>query len=212
VETSSSVNQFRNASASDDDAAANEISPEHSDAPRAETPAQILDAMMLNPDEQTRFRAWLISDTGARNPSGLIVTLHGSGRLSERLSQWRASENTADSPTPAQEAATQRPGRLEWCGRCDENTRMLTAADEDGEEYIRRCPACHIMAGVRPPGAGAHQVIAMQAEAAARATGTGRAAFHEARATLPAGTPRRTTTIGKIIDPTTTRDTAESEH
>lgn len=175
-------------------------------------PADILDGMMLNPDEAGRFRAWLVDATGATNPDGLVVSLHGSGLLSERLSQWRASESAPAGYGAVQAPATPRPGRLEWCGRCDQHTRMLTGHDQDGTEYLRRCPACHVMAGIESPGAGAHHVIAMQAEQAARATGAGRAAFQAARAALPAGTPRRDTTIGTTIDPTTARKMAESEH
>lgn len=214
VETSSSNVQDRNASAPDAVAAANSYPSWGSDAPRAanHNPDLILSVMMLNPDEADRFRAWLVDATNATNPDGLVVTLHTSGRLSERISQWRASENATNGPTRAQEAAAHRVARLEWCGRCDQSTRMLTAADQDGNEYIRRCPDCHVMAGVEPAGSGAHQVIAMQAAAAARASGTGRAVFQAARAVLPAGTARRVTTIGTTIDPTTTRDTAESEH
>lgn len=215
VETSSSSVQDRNASAPDDAAHA---AGDHGDAPRAggarqtRQPADILDAMMLNPDEQTRFRAWLVDATGAINPDGLIVSLYGSGLLSERLSQWRASESSTSSHGAAQAPATPRAGRLEWCGRCDQNTRMMAGFDTDGTEYLRRCQTCHVLAGVEQPGAGAHQVIAMQAANAARATGTGRAAFQAARAQLPAGTPRRDTTIGTTIDLTTARDTAESEN
>lgn len=214
VETSSSSVQERNASAPDAAPAAGD----HGDAPRAggarqiRNPADILDAMMLNPDEAGRFRAWLVDATGATNPDGLVVSLHGSGLLSERLTQWRASESGTTALAAPHAPATPRLGRLEWCGRCDRNTRMVTEHEPDGVEYIRRCPSCHVLAGVEQPGAGAHQVIAMQAAHAARATGTGRAAFQAARAKLPAGTPRRDTTIGTTIDPTTTRDTAESEN
>lgn len=214
VETSSSSVRDRNASAPDAAPAAGD----HGDAPRAggarqtRNPADILDAMMLNPDEAQRFRAWLVDATGATNPDGLVVSLHGSGLLSERLSQWRRSENTGGALAAPHAPATPRLGRLEWCGRCDRNTRMVTGFEEDGGEYIRRCPSCHVLAGIETPGAGAHQVIAMQAATAARATGTGRAAFQAARAKLPAGTPRRDTTIGTTIDPTTARDTAESEN
>lgn len=176
------------------------------------TPADILDGMMLNPDEASRFRAWLVDATGATNPDGLVVSLHGSGLLSERLSQWRASESAPAGYGAVQAPAAPRPGRLEWCGRCDQHTRMLTGHDQDGAEYLRRCPTCHVMAGIESPGAGAHHVIAAQAAQAARASGAGRAAFQAARATLPAGTPRRDTTIGQTIDPTTARKMAESEH
>jgi hypothetical protein len=217
VETSSSSVQERNASAPD----AADAAGDHGDAPRAggarqtRNPADILDGMMLNPDEAQRFRGWLVDATGATNPDGLIVSLHGSGLLSERLTQWRASESAPTSYAATYAPTTvspQRPGRLEWCGRCDSTTRMEVATDHEGREYVRRCPTCHVLAGVEQPGAGAHQVIAMQAATAARATGAGRAAFQAARAQLPAGTPRRDTTIGTTIDPTTARETAESEH
>lgn len=214
VETSSSSVPDRNASAPDDASAA----VDHGDAPRAggarqtRNPADILDAMMLNPDEAQRFRSWLVDATGATNPDGLIVSLHGSGLLSERLTQWRASESGTTALAAPHAPATPRAGRLEWCGRCDRNTRMVTRHEEDGTEYIRRCPSCHVLAGIETPGTGAHHVIAMQAASAARASGTGRAAFQAARAKLPAGAPRRDTTIGTTIDPTTARETAESEH
>lgn len=216
VETSSSNVQIRNASAPDAAPAADD----HGDAPRAggarqtRNPADILDGMMLNPDEATRFRAWLVDATGATNPDGLIVSLHGSGLLSERLTQWRASENTASDYAAPDAPATPRAGRLEWCGECDPDTRTLMFNQDPftGRELVRRCPKCHVMAGVEPAGGGAHQVIAMQAATAARATGAGRAAFQAARAQLPAGTPRRDTTIGTTIDPTTARENAESEH
>lgn len=211
VETSSSSNS----PVTREDAAA---AGDHVDAPRDGRgrqrmhPADILDGMMLNPDEAGRFRAWLVDATGATNPDGLIVTLHGSGQLSERLSQWRASESAPAGYGAVQAPPAPRPGRLEWCGRCDQHTRMLTGYDQDGAEYLRRCPTCHVMAGIESPGAGAHHVIAAQAAQAARASGAGRAAFQAARATLPAGTPRRDTTIGQTIDTTTARKMAESEH
>jgi hypothetical protein len=214
VETSSSSVQDRNASAPDAAHAAGD----HGDAPRAvgarqtRNPADILDGMMLNPDEAQRFRGWLVDATGATNPDGLVVSLNGSGLLSERLMQWRASESGTAALAAPDAPATPRAGRLEWCGRCDQHTRMMSGFEGDGTEYLRRCPTCHVLAGVEQPGAGAHQVIAMQAATAARATGAGRAAFQAARAQLPAGTPRRDTTIGTTIDPTTARETAESEH
>lgn len=185
------------------------------DAPRAGgsgqsmNPADILAAMMINPDEAQRFRAWLVDATGALNPEGVIVSLHATGRLSERLSQWRMAENptlVATVPAPAPRE------RLEWCGRCDQHTRKLTAHDQDGREYIRRCPTCNVLAGIESPGAGAAQAIAIMAQGTDRTPGAGRAAFEAARAALPAGTPRRDTTIGTIIDPTTARQQAESEH
>ena len=67
--------------------------------------------MMLNPDEAARFRAWLVQATNATNPDGLIVTLHTSGRLSERLSQWRTSESTPGAPSAAQGADARLVGR-----------------------------------------------------------------------------------------------------
>lgn len=216
VETSSSSVQTRNASAPDAAPAAGD----HGDAPRAggarqtRNPADILDAMMLNPDEAQRFRAWLVDATGATNPDGLVVSLHGSGLLSERLTQWRTSENTSGALAASHTPATPRARHLAWCGECDPDTRTLMFNQDPftGRELVRRCPKCHVMAGIEPAGGGAHQVIAMQAAHAARATGTGRAAFQAARAQLPAGTPRRDTTIGTTIDPTTARETAESEH
>lgn len=212
VETSSSNDQFRNAHASDAAAAAeNSIPNPHSDAPRAakHDPTTILAAMMLNPDEAHRFRTWLINETAARNPDGLIISLHTSGRLSERLSQWRTSENTH----PAPEAAQARPGHLEWCGNCDPNTRMEDTTDENGREYLRRCPACNINAGITAPGSGAARAIAEQAQiAAANRTARGKVTFEAARAQLPEGVGRRNTTIGTVIDPKTALLRAESEH
>lgn len=185
----------------EDAAAATSPSEEHGDASRA-NPDKILSTMMLNPDEAGRFRAWLVAATNATNPDGLIVTLHTSGSLSKRLAQWRESENTARVPTPAHGATRPRTGHLDWCGRCDSGTRTLTATDQDGTEYIRRCPTCNINAGNPTPGSGASQAIAQQAAlAAANRSAAGREAFLAARAALPQGTARRTTTIGDTIEP-----------
>lgn len=203
VEISSSNAQSRNA-----DAAAHEPEGDHGDAPRAVgSPSSILDAMMLNPDEQTRFRTWLIEATGATNPEGLVVSLHGAGRLSERITQWRGFEIAPAPQQPAQD----RPVHLAWCGRCDHRTRMAMATDPEGREYVRRCPDCNINAGQPAPGSGAAQAIAFEAAVAAAndANGRGRAAFEAARAALPQGAPRRTTTIGDVIP--TSRLRAESE-
>ena len=211
VETSSSNDTFRNARGRDDAAAARSSADhENGDATRAGTaPAAILEAMMLNPDEAARFRAWLITATNATNPDGLIVTLHTSGRLSERLTQWRASESTPAAPSGAHGAtppATGRPAQLRWCGRCDQDTRMATVTDPDGREYVRRCPACNINAGHTLPGAGASQAIAEQvALAAANSTGQGRDAAAAARGALPQGVGRRITTIGTPVDAATLR-------
>lgn len=176
----------------------------------ATTPGEILAAMMLNPDEAERFREWLVRATGATNPGGLVMSLYTSGRLSERLSQWRASESTPGAPT-----APQGPtAHLQWCGQCDPVTRIGTAIDPaTGREYTRRCPACNVLAGTPGPSSGAASAIAFEAAVAAAhdANGQGRAAFLAARAKLPAGEPRRTTTFGETIDPTTARKRAESE-
>lgn len=207
VETSRSSVTSRNADAG---AAANELDGDHGDAARAVgSPSSILDAMMLNPDEQTRFRTWLIEATGATNPEGLVVSLHNAGRLSERLMQWRGFELAPAPLQPAQD----RPVHLAWCGRCDHRTRMAMATDAEGAEYVRRCPDCNINAGQPAPGSGAAQAIAFEAAVAAAndANGRGRAAFEAARAALPQGKPRRTTTIGDVIDPATARQRAESE-
>jgi DNA-binding transcriptional ArsR family regulator len=205
VETSRSSVTSRNANAGA--AAADEPEGDHGDAPRAVgSPSSILDTMMLNPDEQTRFRTWLIEAAGATNPEGLVVSLHGAGRLSERIMQWRGSEAA---PTP-QMPAQARPGHLAWCGRCDHTTRMAVAHDDAGREYVRRCPDCNINAGQPVPGSGAAQAIALEAAMAA-ASGRGRAAFEEARAALPQGVGRRTTTFGDVIDPTAALHRAESE-
>jgi hypothetical protein len=209
VETSRSSVTFRNASAGA--AAADEPEGDHGDAPRAVgSPSSILDTMMLNPDEQTRFRTWLIEATGATNPEGLVVSLHSAGRLSERLMQWRTSESATVAPVAP---AAPRAGHLAWCGRCDHTTRMAVAHDDESREYVRRCPDCNINAGQPAPGSGASQAIAFEAAVAAAndANGRGRAAFEAARAALPQGAPRRTTTFGDVIDPATARQRAESE-
>lgn len=204
VETPSS-STLGNARDREDAAAAMSFADDdHGDATRAgTTPAAILETMTLNPDEAARFRAWLVTATNATNPDGLIVTLHGSGRLSERMSQWRSSESTPKPPSGAYGAtssATGRPAHLRWCGRCDQDTRTATVTDPDGREYVRRCPTCNINAGHTPPGAGASQAIAEQvALAAANSTEDGRAAFLAARAALPAGARRRVTTIGEPV-------------
>lgn len=210
VETSSSSVQSRNANAG---AAANELDGDHGDAARAVgSPSSILDTMMLNRDEQARFRTWLIEATGATNPEGLVVSLHGAGRLSERLSQWRTSENT---PTAPVAPAAPRAAHLAWCGRCDQDSRTIVFNRDPhtGRELVRRCPDCNINAGQRAPGSGAAQAIAFEAAVAAatEANGRGRAAFEAARAALPQGAPRRTTTIGDVITPATARQRAESE-
>jgi hypothetical protein len=167
------------------------------DAPRAGTgPAAILEAMTLTPGEAARFRAWLVKATNATNPDGLIVTLHTSGRLPERLTQWRASDGSPASTSAPHAATTAATGRarLRWCGGCDQDTRMVPATDADGREYVRRCPVCNMSAGRAVPGAGAAQAIAEQAQlAAANSTDAGRAAFLAARAALPAGAHRRVT-------------------
>lgn len=200
METSSSNVISRNAGAGA--AAADEPEGDHGDAPRAVgSPSSILDTMMLNPDEQTRFRTWLIEATGATNPEGLVVSLHSAGRLSERLVQWRTSENTT--PVPVAPAAA-RAAHLAWCGRCDRTTRMAVAHDDAGREYVRRCPACNINAGQPTPGSGAAQMIALES-AVASTNGSGRAAFEAARAVLPQGVGRRNPTIGTVIDVPTLR-------
>lgn len=165
---------------------------------------------MLNPDESARFRAWLVTATNATNPDGLIVTLHTSGRLSERLTQWRASEDT---PGAVKAPTAPRVVHLEWCGRCDRYTRTASVTDQDGREYVRRCPTCNIHAGRPAAGSGASQEIAQQvALAAANLTGHGRDAAAAARAALPQGVGRRITTIGTPVDVKTARLRAESEH
>jgi hypothetical protein len=208
VETSSSNVTTGDARDRDNAAAAQESDDQGpGDATRADsTPAAILDSMMLNTDEATRFRAWLVNATNATNPDGLIVTLHASGRLSERIAQWRTSETTAGPATAHSVALAARPGHLEWCGRCDRDTRTATTTDQGGREYIRRCPTCNINAGQIVPGSGASQAIAQQVQlAAANTTGSGRDAYRAARAALPQGTGRRVTTIGDTVDPKTLR-------
>lgn len=174
-------------------------------------PADILAAMMINPDEAQRFRTWLVDATGAMNPEGVIVSLHATGRLSERLSQWRASENPTLGAVIAVGAA-QRPQHPQWCGMCDPTTRTWGEINPDGRDVVHRCEDCNANAGYTPSGAGAAQAIAIMAQGTNRTPGAGRAAFEAARAALPAGTPRRDTTFGTTIDPTTAREIAESEH
>lgn len=205
VETSSSNLTSGNARGRDDAAAAESSADDvPGDASRAGIgPAAILEAMMLNPDEAARFRAWLVTATNATNPDGLIVTLNGSGRLSERLTQWRTSEDT---PGIVNGPTGPRVVHLEWCGRCDRTTRTASVTDLDGREYVRRCPTCNIHAGRPAAGSGASQEIAQQvALAAANSTGGGRDAAAAARAALPQGVGRRITMIGTPVDVATLR-------
>ena len=160
---------------------------------------------MVNPDEAARFRTWLVDATGATNPDGLIVTLHTGGRLSERIAQWRTAE-TFGRPVPSPGPSVNRPA---WCGECDRSTRLAVAHDHEGHEYVRRCPVCNPNTGTAPAGAGAAQAIAITAATVDRTPGAGREAFLAARAALPAGTPRRTTTIGTVLDIATTRATQD---
>jgi hypothetical protein len=207
VETSSSSITSDNASARENAAAAAAATTSkdaRGDATRA-TPDDILETMMLNPDEGARFRAWLVEATGATNPDGLIVTLHTGGRLSERIAQWRTAE-TFSRPVPGPGRSVARPA---WCGECDRSTRLAVATDREGHEYVRRCPVCNPNTGTTPAGAGAAQAIAVTAASVDRTPGMGREAFLAARATLPAGTPRRTTTIGTVQGVATVRATQD---
>lgn len=209
VETSRSNVTPGNASAGA--AAATGSSEDPGDAPRA-NPDQILAAMLVNLDEGARFRAWLVQATNASNPDGLIVSLHGAGRLSERLAQWRTAESAQNPVTPSGAASSAPRARLEWCGRCDGTTRTTIELDGNGREYVRRCPTCNINATAPGTGTGAVQAIAQQAaRAASNQAGGGRAAFLAARAALPQGVGRRVTTIGEPVDPATARHRAESE-
>lgn len=170
------------------------------DAPRAANdPAAILDAAMLNPHEADQFRTWLRDRTGATNPDGLVVQLHRSGDLSARIIQWR-SDSPTQAPTGVQ---TPPPARTAWCGLCDRSTRLTVTHDEHGHELVRRCPDCHPASGHTPPGAGASARLAQDAQLmAANNTGTGRAAYQEARAKLPTGARRRVTThLDQEADP-----------
>jgi hypothetical protein len=195
VETSSSSITSGDARANDA-AAAEKPMPPWGDAPRAlnHNPVIILEAMMLNPDEAARFRAWLVDATGAMNPDGLIVSLNTGGRLSERIAQWRTAE-TFSRTVPGPAPSVNRPA---WCGECDRSTRLAVATDHEGREYVRRCPGCNPNTGTAPAPAGAAQAIAVTAAAVDRTPGSGREAFLAARAGLPTGTPRRTTTIGTV--------------
>lgn len=198
-QTSSSNVTSRNASPVA--AAAKESDQDHGDAARAgrthrpSSPDSILEAMMLNEGEGSRFRSWLVQATGATNPDGLIVTLYAGGQLSERISQWRAAESGPGSvPGPVV-----RRDALRWCGQCDQDTRLTVSVDDSGNEYVLRCPACNINAGATSAGSGAAQEIAAMAARTNRTPGHGRKAFLAARAALPAGTTRRTTTIGTVL-------------
>jgi helix-turn-helix protein len=208
VETSSS-NVTSGSTSARDNAAAAMTSPEaRGDATRA-TPGDILEAMMLSPDDAERFRAWLVTGTGSTNPGGLIVTLHGTGRLSERIVQWRTATAFAGPSAAPLVALANQPGHLAWCGRCDAATRTLAAFDAEGHEYVRRCPSCNVNAGHAAAGSGAAQEIAVTAASVDRTPGAGREAFLAARAALPAGAQRRTTAIGTPLDVATVRATQD---
>lgn len=203
VETSSSSITSGNASDRDDAAAAaTATSTTRASATRGTTPAAILEAAGLDTAAAGRFRAWLVTGTGATNPDGLIVTLRNTGRLPERLSQWRASEDPTQVPGPP------RAGHLAWCGDCDRATRTAVARDAEGRDYVRRCPACNINASTTTaPSTAAH------GPAAAASDDTARDAYEAARAAraaLPAGVRRRTTTIGNVVDIATVRDAQRS--
>lgn len=204
VETSSSSITSGNASDRDDDddaAAATATSTTRAGATRG-TPGTILGAAGLDAAQAVRFRAWLMRATNATNPDGLIVTLNNTGRLPERLSQWRASEDPSQVPGPP------RAGHLAWCGDCDRATRTAVARDAEGRDYVRRCPACNINASTTTaPSTAAH------GPAAAASDDTARDAYEAARAAraaLPAGVRRRTTTIGNVVDIATVRDAQRS--
>jgi hypothetical protein len=203
VETSSSSTPG-NASERENAAAATTSKDARGDATRA-TPDGILETMMLNPDEGARFRSWLVDATGAMNPDGLIVSLHTGGRLSERIAQWRTAE-TFSHTVPGPGPSVNRPA---WCGECDRSTRLAVATDRESREYVRRCPVCNPNTGTTPAGAGAAQAIAVTAASVDRTPGAGREAFLAARAGLPAGAPRRTTTIGTVLDVATVRATQD---
>ena len=141
--------------------------------------------------------------TNAANPDGLIVTLNNTGRLPERLSQWRASED------PTQVPGSGRVTHLAWCGDCDRATRTAVAHDAKGREYVRRCPVCNVNAASTTPApswAARGPVAATSDPTAADAYEVARAA----RAALPAGVGRRTRTIGNVVDIATARAAQES--
>jgi hypothetical protein len=201
VETSSSSITSRNAS--DGAAAATATSTPRARATRGTTPATILEAAGLDTTAAGRFRAWLVTGTGATNPDGLIVTLHNTGRLPERVSQWRASEDPTQVPGPG------RAAHMTWCGDCDRATRTAVAHDAEGREYVRRCPVCNVNAASTTPGTSR----AAHGPATAASDDTARDAYEAARAAraaLPAGVRRRTTTIGNVVDISTVRDAQRS--
>jgi hypothetical protein len=68
---------------------------------------------------------------------------------------------------------------------------------------------CNPNTGTAPAGAGAARAIAVTAATVDRTPGAGREAFLAARASLPAGAPRRTTTVGTVLDVATTRATQD---
>lgn len=199
VETSSSSITSRNASDRDDDAAAAKASSTtRAGATRGTTPAAILRAAGLDTAAAGRFRAWLVTGTGATNPDGLIVTLRNAGHLPERLSQWRASEDPTQVPGPG------RATHGTWCGDCDRVTRTAVAHDAEGREYVRRCPVCNVNAAstTPDPSRAAHgPVTADDGPTAADAYEAARAA----RAALPAGVRRRQLVVGNVVDIATAR-------
>jgi hypothetical protein len=204
VETSSSSSTSRNASDRDDAAAAKAPSTTRAGATRGTTPATALEAAGLDTTAAGRFRAWLVTGTGATNPDGLIVTLHNTGRLPERLSQWRASEDPTQVPGPG------RVLHMAWCGDCDRATRTAVAHDTEGREYVRRCPVCNVNATSTTPGPSR----AARGPATATSddtTGDAYEAARAARAALPAGVRRRRTTIGNVVDIATVRATQGSD-
>jgi hypothetical protein len=83
-----------------------------------------LDVMSLD-ELLSRIAADITGDMGTkRNAAGLTVN---------RLSNWRSLAPVADSRP--------RPQRPQWCGDCDELSRMMNA-DETGLT-VRRCVICH---------------------------------------------------------------------
>lgn len=161
---------------------------------------------MLTPDEQTSFRQWLIEQTGARNPDGMIVYLSRTGALSARILEWRTPAGPAQGiPAPS------TPPRAPWCGNCDPDTRTsLRVTGMDGREYAMRCPDCHPLAGQLAPGAGAAADIARDAHTLTPPA-EGHAAFLAARARLPKGTGRRRTAHDNATRPTHTETEGDQQ-
>jgi DNA-binding transcriptional ArsR family regulator len=83
-------------------------------------------AGLADPAEQAAFIAWV---TDAKKPRTIGLWHHAAttGQMPTWITEWR---NSLSPPAPL---------RPQWCGTCDERTRLRE--DADGHPY--RCPACH---------------------------------------------------------------------